>query len=124
MKSPRLYLPVLPCLLAVVALRISAQGPAAPPRPKILGVAHIGLRTDDLAAARKFYGDVLGYQEPFTYDRPASQGGGLLCTYFKVNDHQYIEVFPELKDPKQDRLSDITYSADLRAGPGAAGARI
>ena len=31
-------------------------------RPKILGVAHIGVRTDDLAAARKFYGDVLGYQ--------------------------------------------------------------
>jgi lactoylglutathione lyase len=70
------------------------------------------LRTDDLAAARKFYGDVLGYQEPFTYDRPASQGGGLLCTYFKVNDHQYIEVFPELKDPKQDRLSHISFETD------------
>ena len=30
-------------------------------------------------------------------------------TYFKVNDHQYIEVFPELKDPKQDRLSHISF---------------
>jgi catechol 2,3-dioxygenase-like lactoylglutathione lyase family enzyme len=111
-KSPRLYLPVLACLLAVIALRISAQGPAPPTRPKIIGVAHIGVRTDDLAAARKFYGDVLGYQEPFTYDRPASEGGGLLCTYFKVNDHQYIEVFPELKDPKQDRLSHISFETD------------
>jgi lactoylglutathione lyase len=81
-------------------------------RPKILGVAHIGIRTDDLAAARKFYGDILGYQEPFTYDRPASEGGGLLCTYFKVNDHQYIEVFPELKDPKQDRLSHVAFETD------------
>jgi catechol 2,3-dioxygenase-like lactoylglutathione lyase family enzyme len=80
-------------------------------RPKILGVAHIGVRTDDLAAARKFYGDILGYQEPFTYDRPASEGG-LLLTYFKVNDHQYIEVFPELKDPKQDRLSHISFETD------------
>ena len=34
--------------------------------PQILGVAHIGLRTDDLDAARKFYGGVLGFQEPFT----------------------------------------------------------
>ncbi len=75
-------------------------------RPAIVGVAHIGLRTDNLAAARKFYGGVLGFQEPFTVDDPP---GKLLLTYFKVNDHQYIEVFPELNDPKQDRLSHISF---------------
>src|SRR5713101_3118130 len=75
-------------------------------RPAIVGVAHIGLRTDNLAAARKFYSDVLGFQEPFTVDDPP---GKLLLTYFKVNDHQYVEVFPELKDPKQDRLSHISF---------------
>ena len=101
--------------ITVVSLLLSAfalaqSTPVA--RPRILGVAHIGVRTDDLAAARKFYGDVLGYQEPFTYDRPVSEGGGLLCTYFKVNDHQYIEVFPELKDPKQDRLSHVAFETD------------
>ncbi len=71
-----------------------------------MGVAHIGLKTDDLAAARQFYGHVLGYQEPFTLDKPA---GGLMLTYFKVNDHQYIEVFPELKNPAEDRLSHIAF---------------
>ena len=75
-------------------------------RPAIVGVAHIGLRTDNLAAARKFYSGVLGFQEPFTVDDPP---GKLLLTYFKVNDHQYVEVFPELKDPKQDRLSHISF---------------
>jgi catechol 2,3-dioxygenase-like lactoylglutathione lyase family enzyme len=75
-------------------------------RPPIIGVAHIGLRTDNLAAARKFYSGVLGFQEPFTVDDPP---GKLLLTYFKVNDHQYVEVFPELKDPKQDRLSHISF---------------
>src|SRR6266699_234848 len=75
-------------------------------RPRILGVAHIGLKTDDLAAARKFYGDVLGFQEPFTVDKPT---GGLMLTYFKVNDHQYIEVFPELKSATEDRLSHIAF---------------
>jgi catechol 2,3-dioxygenase-like lactoylglutathione lyase family enzyme len=74
-------------------------------RPKIVGVAHIGLRTDNLDAARKFYSGVLGLQEPFNY----SEDGHLLLTYFKVNDHQYVEVFPELKDPKQDRLSHISF---------------
>jgi len=75
-------------------------------RPPIIGISHIALRTDDLAAARKFYGDGLGFQEPFTFDKPE---GGLMLTYFKVNDHQYIEVFPELQGPKQDRLSHISF---------------
>lgn len=71
-----------------------------------MGVAHIGLKTDDLAAARQFYGQYLGYQEPFTIDKPS---GGLMLTYFKVNDHQYIEIFPDLKDPAEDRLSHIAF---------------
>ena len=89
----------------LAATLLPAQTPA-PTRPPIVGVAHIGLRTDDLAAARKFYGDELGFQEPFTLDKST---GGLLLTYFKVNDHQYIEVFPELKDPLQERLSHISF---------------
>ena len=79
---------------------------AAPNRPPILGVAHIGLKTNDLAAARNFYGHVLGFQEPFTVDKPS---GGLLLTYFKVNDHQYIEVFPSLTSETEDRLSHIAF---------------
>lgn len=75
-------------------------------RAAIVGVAHIGLRTDNLAAARKFYGGILGFQEPFSLDDPP---GKLLLTYFKVNDHQYIEMFPELKDAQQDRLSHISF---------------
>src|SRR5204862_1824365 len=82
------------------------EKPQAITRPAIVGVAHIGLRTDNLAAARKFYSGALGLQEPFTVDDPP---GKLLLTYFKVNDHQYVEVFPELKDPKQDRLSHISF---------------
>jgi Glyoxalase/Bleomycin resistance protein/Dioxygenase superfamily len=70
-------------------------------RPAIVGVAHIALKTDNLDSARKFYTAVLGLQEPFSY----SEEGHLLLTYFKVNDHQYIEVFPSLKDPKEDRCT-------------------
>jgi len=66
------------------------------------------------------------YQEPFTLNKP--NGGGLLLTYFKVNDHQYIEVFPELNDPKQDRLSHISFettNADqLRAYLGSQGVKV
>lgn len=91
-------------VLATPALCLAA-GPTVH-RPPIVGIAHIGLRTDNLEAARAFYGHVLGFQEPFTVDKPT---GGLLLTYFKVNDHQYIEVFPELKSPTEDRLSHISF---------------
>ena len=87
-------------------LTSAAFSQTAPTRPPIVGVAHIGLKTADLAAARHFYGTELGYQEPFTVDKPA---GGLMLTYFKVNDHQYIEVFPNLKSPTEDRLSHIAF---------------
>ena len=81
----------------------SIQG--APARPPIVGVAHIGLKTDNMDAARNFYTGVLGFGE-FTLDNPP---GKLMLSYFKVNDHQYIEVFPTLKDPKEDRLSHISF---------------
>jgi lactoylglutathione lyase len=101
-------------MLAFIVRRIAlalffltpAANAQAPVRPAIVGVAHIGLRTDDMAAARKFYGKMLGFEEPFMLDKPS---GGLMLTYFKVNDHQYIEVFPELKSPDQDRLSHIAF---------------
>ncbi|MBV8827693.1 MAG: VOC family protein [Acidobacteriaceae bacterium] len=74
-------------------------------RPPIIGVAHIGLKTNDMAAAHQFYGKGLGFAD-FSLDKPT---GGLMLTYFKVNDHQYIEIFPDLNDPNEDRLSHIAF---------------
>jgi catechol 2,3-dioxygenase-like lactoylglutathione lyase family enzyme len=86
---------------------LAADSADAVARPPIVGVAHIGLNTDDMAAARKFYTGILGFQEPFSLEKP--DGSGLMLTYFKVNDHQYIEVFPDLKDPAQSRLNHICF---------------
>jgi catechol 2,3-dioxygenase-like lactoylglutathione lyase family enzyme len=113
--NPRSFhrsLTVLGNCLFIAALLSSiclAQTSAPVSRPAIVGVAHIGLKTDDLAAARKFYTGVLGFQEPFSLDKAPGEGTGLLLTYFKVNDHQYIEMFPELTDSKMDRLSHISF---------------
>lgn len=100
-------------ILSVLIVAAASAGSQTPvERPPIVGVAHIGLETNDMAAARHFYGDILGYQEPFSLDKPQ---GGLMLTYFKVNDHQYIEVFPDLKSDTQDRLSHIAFeTTDIR----------
>jgi catechol 2,3-dioxygenase-like lactoylglutathione lyase family enzyme len=92
--------------LAALAISASAQTSAAPKRPRIVGVAHIALWTDNLDAARKFYGQQLGYEEPFKLDRPE---GGVV---FKVNDHQYVEVFPGWKGPEQLILAHVAFETE------------
>jgi lactoylglutathione lyase len=77
-----------------------------PERPPIVGVAHIGLYVSNLDAARQFYGHVLGYDEAFSLNKP---DGSLMLVYFKVNDRQYIEIFPGLKSPSDDRLSHVAF---------------
>ena len=93
------------CLAASWFVVSRAGGAPEVHRPPIVGVAHIGLETNDMEAARQFYGHGLGFAS-FTLDNPS---GGLMLTYFKVNDHQYIEVFPDLKNDTQDRLSHIAF---------------
>jgi catechol 2,3-dioxygenase-like lactoylglutathione lyase family enzyme len=75
-------------------------------RPPIVGVAHIALKTDNLAASHGFYGGILGFQEPFKLDNP---DGSPSLVFFKVNDHQYIEIYPTLRNPQEDRLLHISF---------------
>lgn len=84
----------------------AAPAPAGVSRPPIVGVANIGLYTSNLAEAKKFFGHVLGFDDAFSLKKP---GGRLLVTYFKVNDHQYIEIYPGLKSPSADRLAHIGF---------------
>ncbi|HEX8984127.1 MAG TPA: VOC family protein [Bryobacteraceae bacterium] len=99
-------LPALCVLGTGAALALLQAQTKAPARPPITGVAHIALRTGDIAAARQFYGQVLGYQQAF---RSKAASGAQALTYFKVNDHQYIELLPELAGPQQDRLLHIAF---------------
>jgi catechol 2,3-dioxygenase-like lactoylglutathione lyase family enzyme len=80
----------------------------APKRPKITGVAHMALFVKDVEQSRAFYKDFLGYGEPFLLNRP---DGTLSLTFIKVNDRQYIELFPET-EPGGDRLNHISIETD------------
>src|SRR5258708_3218057 len=75
-------------------------------RPPIVGVSHIALNTDNMDAARKFYTGMLGFEEAFSMNKP---DGSLMLTNFKVNDHQFIQVFPDLRTATQDRLNHICF---------------
>jgi lactoylglutathione lyase len=95
-------------LLAITQL-LTAQ---TPKRPRILGVAHIALFVSDIEKSRAFYKDFLGFGEPFKLDNP---DGSLSLTFIKVNDRQYIELFPRLQ-PGADRLNHISIQTDDAEG--------
>src|SRR4051794_12962810 len=82
--------------------------PVRPQRPKITGVAHIALFVHDIGKARQFYSGLLGYEEPFHLDNP---DGSLSLTFVKINERQYIELFPE-REPGSDRLNHISIETD------------
>ena len=95
--------------LCVVA-PLFAQAPV--PRPRILGVAHMSLYVSDLAKARAFYEDFLGYQVPFTLPK---DDGSVRIAFVKINDHQYLELLND-PPPNGDRLSHISIYTDDAAG--------
>jgi catechol 2,3-dioxygenase-like lactoylglutathione lyase family enzyme len=85
----------------LAVFQLSSQIPS---RPSITGIAHVGFFVSDMDKADAFYGKALGYDH-FSLDKPA---GGLMLNYYKVNDHQYVEIYPGLKGD-EDRLSHVAF---------------
>jgi catechol 2,3-dioxygenase-like lactoylglutathione lyase family enzyme len=101
------------CVVALAPCLLSQK--AGVKRPPIVGIAHIALKTNDLAAAREFYGRYLGFE---------AVGSVTHGTMFKVNDHQYIAVADTLMGD-EDRLDHIAFETtdarqlrDYMAGRG------
>ena len=80
---------------------------AAPDRPWITGIADIAFKVSNLEAARNYYGHVLGYEE-FSIS-PGRAEDSPETFYYKVNDRQYIEISPGLKDAGEDKLMHIGF---------------
>jgi catechol 2,3-dioxygenase-like lactoylglutathione lyase family enzyme len=92
-------------LLGCIITQKNFAAPGEAERPAIVGLAHVGLFVSDINKADEFYGHVLGFGH-FNLDKPS---GGLMLNYYKVNDHQYIEIYPGLQGDSQDRLSHVAF---------------
>lgn len=72
-------------LIFVGARAAAAQSSAA----NLSGIAHVAIRVSDLEQSRAFF-HKLGFEEAFAMDR----GGTPTEAFFKVNDRQFIELYP------------------------------
>ena len=70
-----------------------------------MGLAHVGICVSDLEKSRAFYRDVLGFEEAFDTKKP---DGSVAVAFFKVNDQQFIELFPRLP---ADQVVPMTHIA-------------
>jgi catechol 2,3-dioxygenase-like lactoylglutathione lyase family enzyme len=102
----------------------SALYAQTPQRPRIIGISHIGIFAHDYEKSRAFYGNFLGFEEPYSLK---NADGSPSMTFFKINDRQVIELFPERK-ADTDRLSHISLETDnieeLRAYLASKGVKV
>jgi lactoylglutathione lyase len=106
--------PALLALVVAASTLVTAETAIAadPPRPHITGIAHMAIYVHDVGKSRAFYHDFLGYDEPYRLDNP---DGSLSLTFLKINERQYVEVFPD-KTPDTDRLYHISIETDDAEG--------
>src|SRR5260370_21865704 len=98
-------------LFTLIAISLYLPLKAQSHTPPLAGIAHVAIRVHDLAAARDFYAK-LGFQEAFNL----SKDGEVYESFIKVNDHQFIELYPITpKDPNPGFLHLCFEGADLQA---------
>ena len=81
------------CLLTLFLFPTLAT--AQIPTATLAGIAHVAIRVSDLTRSRFFY-QKLGFEQAFTL----TKDGKTTEAFFKVNDHQFIEIYPQ-QDPSQ-----------------------
>jgi catechol 2,3-dioxygenase-like lactoylglutathione lyase family enzyme len=75
------------------------------------GIAHVAFRVASLEASRAFY-NKLGFEQFFE----VKQGDRTTQAFLKVNDHQFIELYPQTDPPQPLGLMHVCYeSGNLEA---------
>jgi len=75
-------------------------------RPPVLTNAHMAIYVSDLAKARAFYEDFLGYAEPYTLP---GKDGNTRIAFVKINEDQYLELFAEKSRQDGLQLNHISF---------------
>jgi catechol 2,3-dioxygenase-like lactoylglutathione lyase family enzyme len=79
--------------------------------PNLSGIAHVAFRVNDLEKSRDFY-KTLGFEQAFAF----SDAGKTSTAFIKINDHQFIELYPRTSDSQPGGLLHICFeAADLQS---------
>jgi catechol 2,3-dioxygenase-like lactoylglutathione lyase family enzyme len=105
-RSPRFLLLLVVALLLTSSL--SKAQDAAPPRPQITGVSHVGYFVTDLPKTIAFWHDLLGFDEYTTLNKPGTDQ--VRIAFIKINDQQHIELFTDAPTLPPSMMSHYCFS--------------
>jgi catechol 2,3-dioxygenase-like lactoylglutathione lyase family enzyme len=98
-------------LLTMTSLIAGFAGLASAQSAALTGIAHVAIRVGDLERSRAFYRS-LGYEEAFAMEA----GGSPTEAFFKINDRQFIELYPRRQPGQALGFMHICFeSPDLNA---------
>jgi catechol 2,3-dioxygenase-like lactoylglutathione lyase family enzyme len=88
---------------AILSLSVALHAQSAPP---LAGIAHVAIRVHDIPATRDFYAR-LGFLEAFSL----SKDGAIAESFIKINDHQFIELYPITKQNPNPAFLHLCFEA-------------
>jgi lactoylglutathione lyase len=109
-RSIRIFVIAIAAVL-LAASSVRAQEAAAPTRPKITGISHVGYFVSDLPKAIAFWHDFLGYDESYDLKKVGSDTD-VRIAFIKINDHQHIELFNEPPTAPPNMMSHLCFTVD------------
>jgi catechol 2,3-dioxygenase-like lactoylglutathione lyase family enzyme len=94
-------------LFSTLLVIFGLAAPAQTETPLLAGIAHVAIRVSDLTRSRDFY-EKLGFQQAFTL----TKDGVTTESFIKVNDRQYIEIYPEQQSSQKIGFMHICFEGD------------
>jgi len=70
----------------------------------LAGIAHVAFRVADLEKSRQFY-ETLGFEKAFEF----TDAGKVIELFIKVNDRQFIELYPRTQDSQSPGLMHVCF---------------
>lgn len=109
-RSIRTFAFAAAAILLLAASSVRAQD-AAPKRPRITGISHVGYFVSDLPKAIAFWHDFLGYDESYDLKKVGSDTD-VRIAFIKINAHQHIELFNEPPTAPPNMMSHLCFTVD------------
>jgi len=110
-RIAKVFLFALGTLCVATGARVFAQD-AAPQRPQITGISHVGYFVSDLPKALGFWHDLLGFDEMYTLNKPGQNPntGQVRIAFIKINDRQHIELFTDAPTAPPNMMSHLCFT--------------
>jgi catechol 2,3-dioxygenase-like lactoylglutathione lyase family enzyme len=104
-------LSIFPLAISAAQAPAEASAPVPTQTPELAGIAHAAIRVADLDKSRDFY-EKLGFAEAFSMSRD----GKPTQSFIKVNDRQFIELYPQMKPTDTVGFMHVCFeSGDIEA---------